>query len=148
MIENVLSVQDATPIGFKSLRFEPGKITLPNKLAITYAGIKKHIDDKGRVKYTYFNGKTDKNLYFGIVAENVVSATARCIIADGMDRIQSRYRCAMPVHDEGVWVVPEHEVDEAVPWIKKQLTTECSYMPGLPLDATVGAARRYGEAKQ
>lgn len=147
MIATVLAVPDAAPVQHKCLTFEPGKIILPNGLPIRYDGIKASVDEFNRPKYTYWNGKTDKNLYAGVLAENVTSGTARCVIADGMLRVQPRYRCAMPVHDEGVWVVPDHEVDEAKEWIKEQLTAPVKYLPGIPLDASVGANRRYGESK-
>jgi hypothetical protein len=53
----------------------------------------------------------------------------------------------MPVHDEGVWVVPDDAIEVALPWIKDQLIAPVSYLPGIPLDATIGAAQRYGESK-
>ena len=147
MIATVLAVPGAEPVDYKCLRFEPGRIQLPNKLYITYDKIKVEADEKGRPRYSYWNGKTYKNLYAGVVCENVTSGTARCVIGDGMLRIQPRYRCAMPVHDEGVWHVPDAEVDEAVTWIREQLIAPVKYLPGIPLDAEVGAAWRYGEAK-
>lgn len=147
MIATVLAVPDAEPVVYKCLVFEPGRIKLPNGLYITYDKIKCERDEKNRPRYSYWNGKTYKNLYAGVVCENVTSGTARCVIGDGMLRIQPRYRCAMPVHDEGVWHVPEEEVEEAKVWIKKQLVAPVPYLPGIPLDAEVGAARRYGMAK-
>jgi hypothetical protein len=147
MIATVIAVPDAAPVTHKCLTFMPGKIKLPNGLFMTYDNIKVEMDDIGRPQYSYWNGKTYKALHSGIVAENVTSGTARCVIGDGMLRVQPRYRCAMPVHDEGVWVVPDEEVDTALPWIKAQLVAPVSYLPGIPLDATIGAAQRYGESK-
>lgn len=147
MIATVLAVPDAEPVVYKCLTFKPGAIVLPNGLPILYDKIKVELDEKNRPRYSYWNGKTYKNLYAGVVAENVTSGTARCVIADGMLRIQSTYRCAMPVHDEAVYVVPETDVDTAVPFIKQSLTAPVSYLPGIPLGASVKHARRYGEAK-
>jgi hypothetical protein len=140
-------VPDAAPVTYKCLTFEPGRIKLPNGLYITYDKIKGELDEKNRPRFSYWNGKTYKNLYAGVVCENVTSGTARCVIGDGMLRIQPRYACAMPVHDEGVWVVPDEEVEEAKAWIKAQLIAPVSYLPGIPLDAEVGSAQRYGNAK-
>ena len=147
MIATVIAVPDAAPVTHKCLTFMPGKIKLPNGLFMTYDKIKVEMDDIGRPQYSYWNGKTYKALHSGIVAENVTSGTARCVIGDGMLRVQPRYRCAMPVHDEIVVVVPDGEVDAALPWIKDQLIAPVSYLPGIPLDATIGAAQRYGESK-
>jgi hypothetical protein len=147
MIATVLAVPDAAPVVHKCLTFKPGEIILPNGLPIKYDKIKVEMDEKNRPRYSYWNGKTYKNLYAGVVAENVTSGTARCVIADGMLRVQHKYRCAMPVHDEGVWVVPEGDVADAKAFIKRAMTLPVPYLPGIPLDATVGSARRYGEAK-
>lgn len=147
MVATVLSVPDAEPVVYKCLTFKPGQIILPNGLPIRYDNIKCTVDELGRPQYTYWNGKTDKPLHSGIVAENVTSGTARCVIGDGMLRIQPRFRCVMPVHDEAVYVVPDADVAAALPWIKQQLIAPVAYLPGIPLDATVGANKRYGLAK-
>lgn len=147
MVATVLSVPDAEPVVYKCLTFKPGQIILPNGLPIRYDNIKCTADEFGRPQYTYWNGKTDKPLHSGIVAENVTSGTARCVIGDGMLRIQPRYRCAMPVHDEAVYVVPDADVEAALPWIKQQLIAPVAYLPGIPLDASCGANKRYGLAK-
>ncbi len=147
MIATVIAVPGAEPFTYKCLTFKPGAIVLPNGLPILYEGIKVKLDEKNRPQYTYWNGKMDKPLHSGIVAENVTSGTARCVIADGMLRVQKRYPIALTVHDELVTVVADAEVEEAKAWIKEQMIKDCSYMRGLPLNAEVGAARRYGEAK-
>lgn len=147
MIATVLSKPDAEPVAYKCLTFKPGQIILPNGLPIRYDNIKCKLDEYNRPQYTYWNGKTDKALHSGIVAENVTSGTARCVIGDGMLRVQKKYPCAMPVHDEGVWVVQNEFVETAKVWVKEQLIAPVPYLPGIPLDASVGAARRYGEAK-
>lgn len=147
MIATVIAVPDAAPVTHKCLTFMPGKIKLPNGLFMTYDKIKVETDDIGRPQYSYWNGKTYKALHSGILAENVTSGTARCVIGDGMLRVQPRYRCAVPIHDEAVYVIPDAEVDEALVWIKAQLVAPVSYLPGIPLDATIGAAQRYGESK-
>ena len=147
MIATVLAVPGAEPVDYKCLRFEPGRIQLPNKLYITYDKIKVEADEKGRPRYSYWNGKTYKNLYAGVVCENVTSGTARCVIGDGMVRIQPRFPIALTVHDEIVIHVPDEEVEDALVWVKEKLTAPVSYLPGIPLDAEVGAAWRYGLAK-
>lgn len=148
MLATVIAVPGAQPVRYKCITFAPGRITLPNGLPVLYDKIEVAVDKKGRPQYSYWNGKKRKPLHPGILAENVVSGTARCVIADGMLRVQARYRCAMPVHDEGVWVVPDAEVDEAKVWIKEQMIAPVRYLPGIPLNADVGAHRRYGDAKK
>ena len=147
MIATVLAVPDAAPVTHKCLTFMPGKIKLPNGLFMTYDKIKVETDDIGRPQYSYWNGKTYKALHSGIVAENVTSGTARCVIGDGMLRVQPRYPVCLTVHDELVVLVKDEEVDFAKAWIKEQITAPVKYLPGIPLNAEVGAAYRYGESK-
>ena len=147
MVATVLSVPDAEPVVYKCLTFKPGQIILPNGLPIRYDNIKCTVDELGRPQYTYWNGKTDKPLHSGIVAENVTSGTARCVIGDGMLRVQRRWPVCLTVHDELVIVVKDAEVSEAKGWVKEQLTVPVSYLPGIPLDATIGADRSYGNCK-
>ena len=147
MVATVLSVPDAEPVVYKCLTFKPGQIILPNGLPIRYDDIKCTVDELGRPQYTYWNGKTNKPLHSGIVAENVTSGTARCVIGDGMLRVQRRWPVCLTVHDELVIVVNDAEVPEAKGWVKEQLTMPVSYLPGIPLDATIGADRSYGNCK-
>lgn len=147
MVATVLSVPDAEPVVYKCLTFKPGQIILPNGLPIRYDDIKCTVDELGRPQYTYWNGKTNKPLHSGIVAENVTSGTARCVIGDGMLRVQRRWPVCLTVHDELVIVVKDAEVSEAKGWVKEQLTVPVSYLPGIPLDATIGADRSYGNCK-
>lgn len=149
LLDAIIAAPEAASAWHGCLKFSKGAIYLPNGLAILYEGIERTWDDKFRSwSYTYMNGKTRKPLHSGILAENVTSALARCVIADGMARIQKRYRVAMPVHDEAVYVVPEHEKDEAVAFVRQCMTQEPAYLPGLLLAADVGSHKSYGLAKK
>ena len=128
----------------KFLKFGQGRILLPNGMALRYPNLIGNPDEKGWVQWEYADGK---KLYGSKVVENVVQAVARCIMTDGMLRIQQRYQCVLTVHDEAVVLVPDEEAEEAQVWIKAQMVKEPKYMPGIPLDATIGAGKRYGECK-
>ena len=129
----------------KCLTFTKGKIILPSGLALRYPALKGVPDEKGRVQWVY--GPDEKKLYGGKLTENIVQAVARCVMTDGMLRIQKRYPCALTVHDEVVVIVPDSEAVEAENWTLAQMTMEPKYMPGIPLDADAGHAKRYGDAK-
>ena len=102
-------------------------------------------DEKGRVQWHY--GVDKKKLYGGKVVENVVQAVARCVMTDGMLRIQKRYSCVLTVHDEVVVLVPEDEAKEAEAWVLEQMVADPPYMKGIPLDAETGCNKRYGGPK-
>lgn len=135
---------------YKCLIFKDKKIMLPNGMALKYDGLQPVYDDRGRVQWRF--GVTDriphgKKLYGGSMTENIVQAVARCVMTDGMLRIQKRYPIVLTVHDEVVCVVPEAQAEEAQAWIHAQMVKEPSYMPGIPLAAESDTALRYGDAK-
>ena len=100
---------------------------------------------RSRVQWSY--GEDEKKLYGGKLTENIVQAVARCIMTDGMLRIQERYPCVLTVHDEVAVLVPETHVSDAMPWVLEQMITTPAYMPGIPLNADIDSAKRYGDAK-
>jgi hypothetical protein len=130
---------------YKCLNFEKERIILPSDLALLYPELKGEADDKGRMQWAY--GKKHKKLYGGKLTENIVQAVARCVMTDGMLRIQERYPCVLTVHDEAVALIPEQEAEEGTSWMQAQMVIEPEYMPGIPLAAESGFHQRYGEAK-
>ena len=129
----------------KCLTFEKERIILPSKLALKYPNLSGKPDDRGRIQWTY--GENEKKLYGGALTENLVQAVARCVMTDGMLRIQKRYPCVLTVHDEVVVLVPEGEAEQAREWVHAQMVVEPKYMPGIPLAAESDVAKRYGDAK-
>jgi len=81
--------------------FRKEEIVLPSGLSLRYPNLKGAPDAKGRMQWAYGD---DKKLYGGKLTENIVQAVARCVMTDGMLRIQKRYQCALTVHDEVVVV--------------------------------------------
>jgi DNA polymerase I-like protein with 3'-5' exonuclease and polymerase domains len=128
----------------KCLTFEKERVILPSGLALRYPGLKGTPDEKGRMQWTYGEGR---KLYGGKLTENIVQAVARCVMTDGMLRIQNRYPCVLTVHDEVVVAVPESETEDAKTWVLAQMTMEPRYMPGIPLAADIDSGQRYGDAK-
>lgn len=129
----------------KCLQFEKEKIILPNGMALRYPFLKGNADEKGRLQWAY--GPDGKKLYGGKLTENIVQAVARCVMTDGMLRIQERYPCVLTVHDEVVCLVPEAQEEDAKTWVLAQMVMEPKYMPKIPLSADIDAAKRYGDAK-
>jgi DNA polymerase I-like protein with 3'-5' exonuclease and polymerase domains len=128
----------------KCLTFEKERVILPSGLALRYPGLKGTPDEKGRMQWTYGEGR---KLYGGKLTENIVQAVARCVMTDGMLRIQNKYPCVLTVHDECCIVAPEAEAEEAYAFVLECMTAEPKYMPGLPLAADGGYGKRYGEIK-
>ena len=130
----------------KCLTFRKGEIELPSGMRLLYPQLQIERDAKGRPQWTYGVDKT--KLYAGKVTNNVTQGVARCVMTDGMLRVAKRYPIAGTVHDELIAVVPDAEVEDAKTWVLAQMVMEPRYMPGIPLNADVGAHRRYGLAKK
>jgi DNA polymerase len=139
-----VSLHNGREYKYKCLTFDKGRIMLPSGLSLRYPQLYQHVVNN---KAQWLYGEHSKKLYGGKLVENIVQAVARCVMTDGMLRIQERYRCVLTVHDEAVVLVPEQEAEEAEPWVLAQMTADPWYMPGIPLDAETGSAVRYGEAK-
>lgn len=139
------SLVEGKPYTHKCLTFEKERIVLPSGLALRYPQLSGVADEKGRIQWTY--GDDKKKLYGGKLTENIVQAVARCVMTDGMLRIQNKYPCVLTVHDEVVALVPESEADDAENWVLAQMTMVPKYMSGIPLGAEAGHAKRYGDAK-
>lgn len=139
-----VSLHNGREYKYKCLTFDKGRIMLPSGLSLRYPQLHQHVVNN-KAQWVY--GEHSKKLYGGKLVENIVQAVARCVMTDGMLRIQERYRCVLTVHDEAVVLVPEQEAEEAEPWVLAQMTADPWYMPGIPLDAETGSAVRYGEAK-
>ena len=130
---------------YKCLTFRKEEIELPNGMKLLYPNLRIVEDDKGRSQYVY--GPDATKLYAGKITNNVTQALARIVMTDGMLRVSKRYFIAGTVHDELIAVVPDAEVEEAKTWVLEQMCMEPRYMQGIPLNADVGAHKRYGLAK-
>lgn len=128
------------PYQHKCLTFEKERIILPSGLALRYPDLRLE-----NAQWVY--GSDSKKLYGGKLTENIVQAVARCVMTDGMLRIQEKYPCVLTVHDEVVALVPEDDAEEAEKWVLAQMVMDPEYMKGIPLDAEASCAKRYGDAK-
>ena len=125
--------------------FAKGEIRLPNGLSLKYPELRHELDKKkNEHQWVYGKGKV---LHGGKLTENIVSSVARCVMADGMLRIQTKYPCVLTSHDEVGCLVREEEAEKAKPWVHAQMLVEPKYLPGIPLNAETNYAQRYGEAK-
>ena len=112
-------------------------IYLPNGLRITYPNLRY---EDGKATYDSRKGKV--TIWGGAVVENVVQALARIIVGQQMLEIRKKYRPVLTVHDAAVIVVPKPEIDEALAFITKVMSTPPDWATGLP----VACEAKYGES--
>ena len=93
-------------------------------------------DNKGELTGQKVKGQGRMKLYGGLLAENLVQATARDIFADALLKIEAAgLPIVLHVHDSVTVEVAENEGQAALDLLIKILTEEPHYMPGLPLAA-------------
>lgn len=78
------------------------------------------------------------------MVENVVQALARIIVGEQMLKIRERYRPILTVHDAAVMVVPEDQVEEAVDFVTKIMSTPPDWCPSLPVACEAKWGHSYG----
>jgi len=129
------------------LLFRKEEIVLANGMSLKYPNIEITKDERGRAEYRFGASDKKQKLYAGRICNNVTQGSARIVMSDGLLRIDKRYDVIGAVHDEGLALMPEDEAAEGLVWMKEQMVMEPKWMPGLPLNASGGYAKRYGDAK-
>ena len=145
----VRSLVEGEEVVYKCVTFRKEEIVLPNGMSVKYPKLRQVKDKETKeVSWVYGNdGEKPTKLYAGKITNNIVQGTARVVMTDGMLRTAKKYFVAGTVHDEQIVVVPDAEAEEAKVWVREQMIATPRYMPGIPLDAEVGAHLRYGLAK-
>jgi DNA polymerase len=86
----------------------------------------------------------DQRYFGGLLCENVVQATARDVLVEGMHRIEEhRLPIVLHAHDEAVAEAELAEAEQAVATMKELMERPIPWAVGLPLRAEVGASSRY-----
>lgn len=114
-------------------------LRLPNGLYIRYPKLR-----IGDGKYSYTSRRGQVGIWGGAMVENVVQALARIIVGQQMLKMRERYRPVLTVHDAAVLVVPKEEVDEALAYITKVMSTPPSWCPDLPVACEAKHGESYG----
>ena len=122
------------------IQITPDGIKLPNQLHIRYSGLR--IQD-GR--YVYISRRQPVPIWGGGMTENIVQALARIIVGEQMLKINERYRTVLTVHDAGVWVVPEAQLDDALAFIVKTMSTPPDWCDDLPVACEAKYGNSYGD---
>lgn len=145
------SLYEGHEVTHKCLTFRKEQIILPSGMPMNYPNLRFTRDAKGRKQWVYDGFKNGRpvviKLYGGKVTNNVTQGSARCVMTDGMLRVQKRYPVKGTVHDELIAIARAIEAEQARKWVLEQMTLEPPYMPGIPLGASGGNHRRYGMAK-
>ena len=116
-------------------------IRLPSGLYMQFPNLRKqYVDDKrtGTQKSAWvFDSKYGAETIYGSkVFQGCTQAIARCIMADGLLRLQ-RYVApvALTIHDSAYWLAPVEQAEASLQRGIEAITAPVPYCPGLPLAA-------------
>jgi len=132
------------------LKFEKGRVLMPNGMYILYNGLQGHGDPEyekmGNFSYLSKDFRGARiDIYDGKLTENLVQSLARIVISQGMNRIKQRFQPLLQVHDEVVSLIPKNEAQSASDWITEQLVQSAPWNEGLPLEIEGGFDERYSK---
>lgn len=133
-----------TPMSIGPVKFEKHKAILPNGMIINYPGLRKDVNGE----WFYNSPTTEKKLYGGALAENIVQALARIVLGYAELRLARRgLFAASQVHDELIYVVRDEHVLPVSKALNIALTAEVPWMPNLPVACEIAWGDSYYEAK-
>lgn len=126
----------------------PEGIVTP-KGVIRYPGLRQEQKDDGKMEWVYGDGRRKARIYAGKIDENIVQHLARNIIMGNALEFkrQTGLNTALRVHDELVYVVPEHEADEKLALLQSIMRTPPVWWPELVVWSEGDVADSYGQAK-
>ncbi len=122
------------------LKIRGKKVILPNGAFLDYSSLK-----RGKEGYCLDSTKGTVKIYGAKLIENTTQATARVVISQAMLRISKRYKVALTVHDELIWVAPEKTGAEALEFGLNIMKLTPAWCEGLPLSAEGGYAVNYSK---
>jgi len=125
------------------------KIVLPSGRYLSYPDMRQVVTDDGKKSWKYGAGRNERFLTGGKADENIVQAIARDVIAGHALEFykDSKFRPALKVHDELVYVVPEKEAEPALERLNQIMRTPPKWWPELVLWSEGDIANSYGDAK-
>jgi hypothetical protein len=122
------------------ISYGKGFVRLPNGLFLQYFGLhgqaEIHRDDLVMTETTYLTRTGRTKLYGGLLAENLVQALARIIVAQQMLTIaKAGYTVVTMTHDEIVCVAKDEDAQGCLDFMLQTMSTAPDWAPGLPLSA-------------
>ncbi|WP_348701888.1 DNA polymerase [Turicimonas muris] len=147
-------------VGVK-LKYEPGKVWLPNGMYLLYPELKFNpVETEDEEKGFSYRRKTFRTRLYGAkLLENLIQALARIVVFNQMAVIAQKLKAkggnsngkvrqvVLTVHDEVVVIVPKEEAQETLEMMEEAMRKRPAWAPDLPIDCEGGIGDSYGEAK-
>lgn len=110
-------------------------IRLPNGLHLQYPGLRRVTNEEGKAEWVFDSKYGPERIYGSKVFQGCTQAIARCIMADGLLKLQKHSPVRLTIHDSAYWLAPEDKAQESLDHGIACITAPVPYAPGLPLAA-------------
>jgi DNA polymerase I-like protein with 3'-5' exonuclease and polymerase domains len=142
--------QQLGPVKFVWLDKTDAAILLPNGMYIHYPRLrmsKNKETDEVKIVCNHARDKYPRNLWGGVVMENLAQTLANIIIRQRMLEIHRvlKLRTALQIYDEIVLVVPKDRTQEVLKGLDPIMTARVDWLPDLPVAYEAKAGRSYGD---
>jgi hypothetical protein len=135
---------NGTQTDWRCMKIRDKKVYLPNGAWLDYSNlVYKGAGKYGRPDFAVARRQGESRIYGSKFIQNIVEALSRLILTRAMVEMQRFYHARLCTHDEGVWLVPEAEADQAAKYLRQLLTTPPDWCQDVPLEAEVSYDTRY-----
>ena len=110
-------------------------IRLPNGLHLQYPGLRRVTNDEGKAEWVFDSKYGPERIYGSKVFQGCTQAIARCIMGEGLLRIQKWTPVRLTIHDSAYWLALQDEAEASLARGIACITAPVPYCPGLPLAA-------------
>jgi hypothetical protein len=121
-------------------------IRLPSGMYLQYPNLRRVVEEStGKAGWVFDSKYGPERLYGGKVFQQCDQSIARCIMAEGLLRIQKWADIKLMIHDSAYWLAKEEDAEASLKRGVECLTAPISYCPGLPLAAEGGFGKSLKE---
>lgn len=125
------------------------QVRLPNNMTLKYPGLHEALSTdkfgRERVRHQYNTAEGPKDIYGGLLCENITQALARIVVGYQSLLLAREERWVMTTHDEGVFHVPTPRAKAFYLHALEVFRTPPDWAPDLPVNGDGGWAREYSK---
>jgi hypothetical protein len=114
-------------------------IRLPSGVYIRFPNLRRlHNPETGKSEWVFDSKYGLERIYGAKVFQGCTQAVARCIMGEGLLRLNTFTSVILTIHDSAYWLAPEAQADASLQRGIDAITKPVKYCPGLPLAAEGG----------
>lgn len=126
-------------------KFYGNNVLMPSGLFIRYPGLTADEGNYGYENFRYLSRNGQTHIYGGMLLENLSQGYTRTIVAHQILEITRRFQAVNLVHDEGLFIVPEDQAEQALTYGLECFAEAPEYCRTLPVAGEGSVAKQYSK---